>query len=288
MPGCPDLLLVTTSKSILLVDTAARDVIPVHRGQGLYYGIAYSDEYIFVAARRRMVSSDVPREEERGAILVFDKTMRLLGEANAPFPLRDMHEILWHEGLLWVTCSFDNMIAILDFKNETWDRWYPLGLGKGEPRDQNHFNSLAVREDQLLVLAHNWGPSEILSFEIDALTMHARRSIGRQAHNIRKVDSGGLLTCNSAEGAIVDTRGWALETGGFPRGIHIGTGARYVGVSEVLERKDRDLAHGRIAIFDDEWNFLDTMMLRGEGLVLDISPIPRGGVSPYASHAQIP
>ena len=100
------MLLVTTSHSLLRVDADSGDFEPLHRPR-LYFGVANDGERWFVAARAAHGLS-ASRRGERGCILVFDKAPRR-GAIAAPFPMRDMHETLWNEGKLWVTCSFDNM-----------------------------------------------------------------------------------------------------------------------------------------------------------------------------------
>ncbi len=268
------MLLVTTSHSLLKIDPASGAVHPVHRGQGLYFGIATDGERHFVAARRRMVSSDVSPHEEQGRILVFDRALRLQDELAAPFPLRDMHEILWHAGKLWITCSFDNMVAIYEPATGRWEAWHPLGPTPQAPYDVNHLNSLAVVDGRMCIVAHNFGASELLRFDIETRTLLSREPFGMQSHNIRELDDGTLLTCSSGEGALIGSNGWRVDVGGFTRGILLREEEIYVGISEIAERQDRDLTTGRIAVFDREWRRLRTLELPGEGLLLDIQEAP--------------
>jgi hypothetical protein len=265
-------LLVTTSHSILEVDSATGAITPVHRGLGLYFGIATDGERYFVAARGRMVSAEMPPEAERGRILVFDKALRLHAEVIPPIALRDMHEILWHRGKLWITCSFDNAVALHDAASGAWELWQPLGVPAQPPLDANHFNSLAVRDNRLFVMAHNRGPSELLAFQLPDRHLVIRTPLGEQAHNIRW-RNGIPLTCSSAEGVLVAADGWRVPVGGFPRGLLFAGDETFVGISEIAERKDRDLSTGRVAVFDREWNRVREIALEREGLVLDIHPL---------------
>ena len=267
-------LLVTTSHSLLRLDIDSREAIPIHRGDGLYFGIARHPGGWYVAARGRMVSSEVPPELESGRILVFDSDLAVTDRLAAPFALRDMHEILLHEGKLWITCSFDNMVATFEPRTGRWDTWYPLGPTPSPPYDVNHFNSLAIVDGRLAIVAHNFGASELLEFDIRTRELTRRTPFGIQAHNIRMLQEGVPMTCSSAEGALVAQNGWRLEVGGFPRGIARAGGQTYVGISEIAERKDRDLSEGRIAVFDPAWQHVHTISLPGEGLVLDIQPMP--------------
>jgi hypothetical protein len=268
------MLVVSTSQSLLLVEPETGAFTPMHRGAGLYYGIARRGNRWFVAARGRTPSSDRPGEEERGRVLVFDDEPRLVDVLAPAFPLRDMHELLVHADKLWVTCSYDNMVAVLDFADQRWERWYPLGETATPPYDLNHLNSLAVIDGELLLVAHNWGSSELLRFELGSRALRGRIPFGMQSHNVRECD-GRLITCSSGDGTLIDTSGWRLHVGGFPRGLFMSERERYVGISSIAERHERDFTDGQIAVFDPAWRLIRTIMLPREGLVLDIQPFVR-------------
>ncbi len=269
-------LLVTTSQSLLLVDTDSGSHTTLDRGRGLYYGIAEAGGKLFVASRQRAVSSSTERDTERGQILVFDRKLQPLGLLTAPFPLRDLHEIAWHQGKLYASCSHDNMVAIYDGAN--WEQWFPLGGslddGKG-PGDVNHFNSFFFEEGRIWVLAHNRGPSELLGFSLDTRELVERINLGEMAHNIWRED-GELFTCSSIDGKIVGERGFVVETGGFPRGVAFAPGLRAIGVSAMAERRARDFTTGKLALYDDSWKLQKEIVLQDEGLVLDVRVLPVG------------
>jgi len=264
-------LLVTTSRSVLLFDPRSGAFPPIHEGGGLYYGITPTPRHYLVAARRRMVSSATPADHERGEILVFNHRFEHVDTWQAPFALRDMHEIKWHRGYLWVTCSFDNMVAVRTPRGG-WQQWYPLGEPSGAVRDINHFNSLALKGDDLWLLAHNRGGSEILHFDIPTRTLRSREALGHQAHNLWRV-GGRWHTCSSAEGAVVGAAGLRVPTGGFPRGIAKLPQGWVVGISELAERGRRDFTDGQLALFDRHWREQGRHTLAGEGLVLDLLPV---------------
>lgn len=228
-------LLVSTSRSLLLLDAATGAYHPIHQGAGLYYGIAATLRHYLVAARNRMVSSELSAENERGEILVFDLGLRYVGCWRAPFALRDIHEIKWHRRHLWVTCSYDNMVA-LRLPNGQWRQWYPLGEPQGQPRDINHFNSLYLAGNNVWLLAHNRGASEILHFTWPDFILRKREILGCQAHNLWR-KRGGL-------------------------------GHLLVG--------QRDYSSGRIALLDKNWRVMNQITLHNEGLVLDLLPFRQG------------
>jgi hypothetical protein len=263
-------LLVTTSFSFLKLEPDTGTISCLHRGEGLYYGITQSLDHVFVAARRRLVSSKRSADQEQGVILVFDKKLCYVRTVSAPFALRDMHEIHWHQGRLWITCSFDNMVAVFDGK--TWEQWYPLGRTESGPLDRNHFNSFLFENQLIWVLAHNKGPSTLMAFDQKTRQMIQTLDLGIQAHNIWRQQKE-LLTCSSGDGKIVGTRGFSLETGGFPRGVAFLNRRRYVGRSEIAERKDRDFTSGTILVYDKKWRFQTQIELAKEGLILDMAPV---------------
>lgn len=265
--------LVTTSHALLSVDSANGAIEPVHSGDGLYYGITSDDRFVYVAARRRLVSAAHAREDERGCILVFTRDLVPVDVWEAPFPLRDMHQILWWRGRLWISCTFDNLIAMTD--GRSWQRWYPAGLPRNEPYDTHHFNSLTAADDRLVVLAHNHGRSELHFFDAETLRLLDRFVLGHQAHNVWRHD-GEWLTCNSGKRGIVGSHGFRLRAGRFPRG-HASTREEIaIGLSERTERHRRDYARGTVNIYDRRWRLRKRLDLGHCGLVLDIHPWQAG------------
>ena len=269
-------LLVTTSQSLLHVDTDSGESTPLDRGRGLYYGIAHADDKLYVASRKRAVSSETEAATERGQILIFDRSLKACGVLHSPFPLRDLHEIAWHEGKLYASCSHDNMVAIYDGAN--WEQWFPLGgslVGDVGPGDINHFNSFFFEDGLIWVLAHNRGNSELLGFTLATKELQQRLFLGSSAHNIWRED-GQIFTCSSMEGKVIGDRGFVLETGNFPRGFARAENFRCVGVSAMAERKARDFTTGKLAIFDGDWKPVKEIVLMNEGLVLDVQLLPAG------------
>ncbi|HYD81574.1 MAG TPA: hypothetical protein VEC06_17350 [Paucimonas sp.] len=266
-------LLLTTSHSLLLLDTDSGKIETLDRGRGLYYGLAQHGDRLYVAARNRLVSSDIAQADERGEILIFDTALRPCGSLRAPFPLRDLHEIAWYDRKLWATASFDNMIAIFD--GERWERWYPLGAGTEEPTDVNHFNSFMFDDDKVWIMAHNHGDSELLAFALKTRELVQRVGLGKCAHNIWR-ENGEIRICSSLEGKLLGLDGFALETGGFPRGVAFDGNTRCVGISEYAERAARDLTTGKVMVYDRAWTLQKEIPLPGEGLILDLRPLPEG------------
>jgi hypothetical protein len=263
-------LLVTTSRSLLLLNPNDGFGYRIVEGTGTYYGIAALGGRTYVGARGRLASSPTPVSESRGQILEFDQNLRLVRSLRPPFPLREVHQIMGFEGKLWVTCTYDNMVAIYD--GAAWDKWHPRGVSSGECRDVSHFNSLSVVNGKLCLVANNNGPSEILVYDIPGRDPRETISLGTQAHNVWR-EGDRWMTCSSGEGKIVGSDGFSLETGGFPRGIAWVEGLAYVGVSERAERPDRDFAGGFISIYDRNWRRKGAIRLPREGVITDLLPL---------------
>ena len=278
-------LLISTSQSVLQMDTATGKTEEILHSEGLYYGLATAaDGHYWVGARRRKVSDPLPAREERGVLIELDQRLQPCRQLEAPFPLRDLHAIAWAQGRLWVTCSHDDLVAIVDPTTGHWQQWRPLDAEAGP--DQYHYNSLYFEGDYVWVLAHRRGPSWLLAFELAAAlegktTPPLQRVVlGVEAHNIWR-EQDELRTCSSARGELVGERGWNVSTGGFPRGIaRLDNGCWAVGVSEISERAQRDFTDGEIVLFDPQWREQRRISLPGVGLVLDLmarSPVAKRG-----------
>jgi hypothetical protein len=269
-------VIATTSQSVLLVDCMTGQASVLHRGAGLYYGIARIGSTLAVAARRRLVSSPIPRIDERGCILLLDAELRVRDVVEAPFALRDIHEIAWFAERLWLTCSFDDMVAIYD--GSGWQRWTPEvpPRGRGAPvgdvaNDQHHFNSFLFLGDEIALLAHNHGRSEVHFFERRSGSFRRTLNLGSQAHNLWR-DGDAFYTCSSIEGKLVSSAGWQLLTGEFPRGVCFSPTHRAVGLSALIERGQRDFASAAIVVHDASWVRLHYVHLTREGMILDLAP----------------
>jgi hypothetical protein len=194
----------------------------------------------------------------------------------------------YREGILWVTCSYDDCIGLYNLKTSQWNWWQPLPTAQAAGPDQYHFNTVVFESDLVWVLAHRRGPSWLLAFPVEAAAkgqtvepVH-KVELGQQAHNIWRQPDGELCTCSSIEGRLVGERGWQLETGGFPRGVAQIQEGWVVGISELKERKDRDFSDAQLKFFNQSWEQTAEVILPAVGMVLDIMPIPRALKLPAA------
>ena len=266
------ILLITTSKSLLTLDTETEKLSVIHTAMGLYYGITFSETEIFVAARNNDNPFDyLGKPDEQGVILVFNAQLQLTRKITAPFPLRDMHQIMFFDNKLWITCSADNMVAIYD--GDEWQQWYPSPKLADRNIDINHFNSLWVKNNELHLLAHNLGrePSVIYRYNYPDKKLIETITLGNQAHNIWMLDNQQeYFSCDSDNGKVISSTGKKVALGGFPRGAVITETHYYIGTSDVAERIERDQVSSKIVQFNNDWHPIKTFTITGHGQLLDI------------------
>jgi len=264
------MIIVTTSNSILKIEE--NDILNykiIETGNGLYYGIDYYENKLYVAARKRLTSStNSPISEEDGEIRVFDKEFQLVEVIKATFPLRDIHQIRFIDDDLYVTCTHDNMIAIRNKKGE-WRKWFPLP--KAKLADINHFNTIDVDGDKIVICCHNKEePSEVIYFD-KSLNFLMKFKLGRQIHNYWK-EGDEIFTNSSKDSKIISNKGFSMLVGEFPRGYCKIDDKNYIGVSKILERPARDTKfnNGKINIYDKHYNLIESINLSSQGLISDI------------------
>lgn len=203
--------LVTTSRSVLLLDSDSGAWRPIHRGMGLYYGICRHQGAIWVAARRRGVNDGSGPGEDRGCLVRFAPP----GPPEVreyDRPLLDLHGIASVNGAIWCTCSFDNAIAVLEGGDSCLR--YPWGRPEEPPYDRNHLNTLVEVADGVLALAHNWGESEVALLDRNTMAILRIWRMGVEAHNIW-FDGDALRVCSSKEGMLVGEDGLRVRVGGI-------------------------------------------------------------------------
>ena len=278
--------LITTTQHVLAFDQSAQTFRRVHSGRGLYYGVCEVGDQYFIACRNetRGPEDERLRQLERGTILVFDRNFRLIEELEPEFPLRDVHGMASFDGKLWVTCSLDNMVAVFDLKTRAWSSWYPSPDPGARGRDVNHFNSIALIEGRVWLVAHNFGASHLLCYDYPSLELRKVHQVGHQAHDIFPLD-GALATCNSQFGSLQSMAGREVRTGSFPRGIAFEQGAIVLGLSMYASRADRAQADGVLRVFRNDWQHEADYRLAQVGMILAIHPL--GERSDWPSHLEV-
>lgn len=262
-------LLVTTSKSLLVLDSMSGEANVVKGAGDLSFGwIALAPEVFYVGVRQATLTDEPGAPPSEGWIHVYDYALQQVGTLRAPFPLRDMHQLHYHDGNLYVICTADNFVATYD--GATWAKWYPLP--QHQDLDFNHFNTIYIAGQRLHLMAHNNDrePSRVYVFDFATRELVETIGLGQQAHNIW-VDRGEYHACNSGHGMITSERTWQVQrTGGFPRGIAVTPRHIFVGISEFAPRQERDNTTGQLAVFDRRWRPLHRIILEDEGGVFEV------------------
>jgi hypothetical protein len=274
----PPRFLVSTTHDLLVIDVETDQLWRAHSGSGLYYGLAKDGTGLtYVACRNTVAGPDdeVVREAEVGTILVLDPSFRVVEEIQPPFPMRDVHGIACFDDRLWVTCSFDNMIAIYGLRTRDWSRWFPSPSLADRGRDVHHFNTIRKIGGEICLTAHHFGPSELLFFDCATLQLNRTVSIGSASHNIFLLDKS-LATCSSGDGWLANIGGKKLRTGNFPRGVATTAEGNLLGLSMVAGRAHRGLQDGILRWYTPNWSFRRDYVLPRVGMVLDIMELEEG------------
>ena len=238
-------LLVTTTRALWLLDLATGLARLIDEGRGVYYGISFSADHVFIACRQAAVGSN--RDIQANVILRFDKRLQPAGVLVPPLPIRDVHQILHTAGTLFVCATYDDTVMTCELASGRWDAWQPFG--PSATQDRHHINSVAVDGADLLLAGnrpHGWfarfGPDRRLV---------AHQPLGAGTHNVWTED-GRIHVCSSDEGAVRAEGGLSqpIVEQGWLRGIAKGHEARYFGVSQNLVRGVRDRSDCMILAVD--------------------------------------
>ena len=260
-------VLVATSRRLFRVDLETSRATVVDEGFGLYFGITWDSERVYVAARwypALMPTSAI----ERPRLLVFDSDLRLMERRRFPLETGGLHQIFFHDGQLFCSCSREDSYAI--GCEDRWSLWYPSPDPRHRGRDVHHFNSVWIDDDRLFLLGHNNGPSDIWEMTYPGRRLVRKYRIGHTAHNVWR-ERGALAVCNSSGGTVETVDGSILcTTGGFPRGAAIGTDCNVIGISSVANRSNRWLTSGKIHVYDKAWQLRKEISLGFCGQVNDI------------------
>jgi hypothetical protein len=274
-PGRIPGFLLTTTHHVLAFD-GQEGFFKVHSGKGLYYGIARDGQHIYISCRNRTdgPADATARAEERGSILILDAATLLPIFEIRPedFPLRDVHGIAYFDSKLWVNSSFDNLVAVFDTTTRRWTKWYPSIYLSARDRDVNHFNTIVSNGESICILAHNNGPSHLLSYDRSSLDLTAVLELGNQAHDIFPA-GGGIGTCSSADGMLAASTGWRLRTGAFPRGVACRDDTILIGLSQMAHRSVRHEMSGIVRRFTPQWRHTADYVLPSVGMVLAMLPV---------------
>lgn len=266
-------LLVATTRSLLLIDIQKERIFIIDDQNGVYHGIARSENHFYVSARRSHYGGTrEERHAQHGVILKYDNNLNMVGIIESSFPLRDLHGSGWYDGKLWVCATHDNMIAIFD--EEGWEQWYPFGQSRNPvDRDRNHINSIYFDQEEIILLGNKNNTGTLWAFDRTSRFPLWNLELGQGSHNIWK-DKGYLFILSSATGNILLDKGASIPVGGYCRGISFGKDNIYIGVSETAHRQARSTSNAKIQIQDKDYRQLGHIDIFGHGMVHEIAIVP--------------
>ena len=245
-------LLITTNRGFICIDEHTPEAWLIDGGRGTYYGITYSEDKIFVAARRIAYATGKNKmDDQDGVILVFDYDLKQIDELYAPFRLRDLHQLYYFDGALWAVCTYDCLIAT--YRDGQWEKWYPQGESAGATAGKLkafHLNSIYHHAGSIYLGGSINRVGLIYQYRETDRALVERLYVGYSPHNVWQ-ENGTFYTLSSMTGSCVSLAGRTrvVSRGNFIRGVVATPDTHYFGVSESLSRASRDGANCMIRKF---------------------------------------
>lgn len=253
--------LIAGSNYLSLYDRGEKRIL--HEKGGVYYGISWSENRLFV----------LWRNFKKGAIiLVFDTSFNLIDQIDLGKHI-DGHQILYVRDRLFVTNTAENDVMEIDPQDRQIRN---LKLSPFE-HDHNHINGLSyIDEDQLWVLFANGkieGNSEMKKYQLSRGEIVDEVSVGNQIHNFL----GDYITSSYDFEVFRYRNGQKCESiglKGWLRGMDFVDDLLLVGSSVISEREDRTNKNdGKLYLLDKSLNLLDEIKIPEIGQINEIRTI---------------
>lgn len=263
-------LFVSTYQGFDLIDGRNRYRIC----DGVHYGITWSPEEIYV-------SYNLPHEP--GTLIKrynADLThFNWMGFSD----LSNVHQILWYDGLLYVTDTAHDRLAVWDgeqFSERCWETGKPAHL------DHIHLNSIWIDGQTIYVCEHGYKlpPPRIRIFnrqfrELACVEMDVQCPGDLNAHNVY-VAGDYMYVCRhehidvrNRDGVLQDRifpLGHSIDPGCILRGLARVDGTFYIGASAYAAREDRHLGDSKVLILDDDLILRDEIVLEDSGQIYEV------------------
>jgi hypothetical protein len=283
-------LLAATSQCFGIIDD--HGVRPIHQGAGVYAGITWNEENIFVAALRNeglWNAQTKAFDETKESVLVFDRHLRLIEDLRVG--TIDTHMIHWcskRGALLVCDAGNDRIVEIERPQGGARMFWRPAVVApEPEPgmAGRHHLNSVWTDADGRAWIILRYGhPRPGLLVRLDLGGRVSRTvEIPREAHSA--YHHHALSLCASYDEALWfhNTRGGtstqvALRAG-YPRGIAEVDGVHYVGGSARGPRHVRHKGGAQLLTVED-----GRVGRRGIGPVGQIYCVRAAGAIDMAHH----
>jgi len=102
---------------------------------------------LYVAACQARVGSN--RDKQDNVILCYNEDVRLDRMIKPPTPIRDVHQIMAADDVLYVVSSYDDQIACYDIERDDWILWQPFMPYAGAGLNVHHINSIFITADEI-------------------------------------------------------------------------------------------------------------------------------------------
>lgn len=260
-------LLITGGRDFTLLSSDGTSKT-LDTGLGLYYGLSWDKNNIYLAHRKASKTSDLP------AVSVLDKNFKRVGQLEGDFS--DIHQI-YHDGSkLYTTVTKYDSIGVWDGKK------YELVNWTGKREDSCHMNSIwCDSEGNKWICYHNFTKkfgrlsSRVVMRSPDLSTELASYDLGKDIHSCFVLD-GNLYVGNSGLGELLvydletsEVKG--IQLGDWTRGLAVNEEVIVVGASKFSEKRERLLGDARIFLLDRKsLEVLDERVVERAGAVLDL------------------
>jgi len=263
-------LLVTTSTALLSVENGK--VRPVHTGSGIYFGLTWDRDHIYVLCRNNVRHGKLRRLFGYTSTMeVLDKDFRHVDTIACP-PVSDPHQAIERQGAVYIANTGKDRIEVFR------DGAFAAVNWTGARDDVHHINTVWFDADSFYVLENNkQEPSVAKVFDLD---WQPRQTVplGLGAHNIFR-QGATLYTCSSLQRSMLSHDLESSRTREFPllgrqwlpRGLARGANGFYVGLSAEGTRAERHGRNpGKLIATDEEFAITATMDLDGAGQVNEV------------------
>ena len=273
------MLAMTTTQAFWLLDYDAASAWQIDCGKGVYYGISFWNGHLYIAARQARVGAD--RNTQNNVILCYSTDLRLERIIKPPRPIRDVHQIIAADGVLYAASTYDDQIACYDIEKDAWTFWQPFAPYRGPGLDVHHINSIFVTADEIF-LAGMRPKGWVARFSRLTRNLIRYQDLGHDTHNVWQ-DGDVIHVCSSSDCTILraDYQSYALLPQAWTRGYCIQDNRRFVGASENLTRSDRAFSDCCVLELDKSYRYIGAVWLRGFGMLHDLRTI---GFSDLTSH----
>lgn len=264
------ILLATTNNAFWAIDTDRERAYQIDDRFGFYYGITFNEDQVFVVAQNSVYGKELETPDRSGCILVFDKNLKLQDEIEAPFIMRDAHQLYCFKNKLWVTATWNNFIVIYDGKN--WETWHPFGPPENSAApDTHHINSILVDDEKIYLAGHGRDGGQVHIFKTDDKSHLVTHDMGQGSHNVWK-SGDQIFSMSSNNGELIDLsgNGYPIAPGNFIRGAVILSDRRFFGTSSKTDRQSRNSSNSMIVETSMTGKRLRTLGINGFGEMLDV------------------